>query len=146
MKTYTYNYPKPSVTTDCILIRLLALGKEILLIKRKHDPFMEKWALPGGFVEIDEDLDEGAQRELEEETGLLNIDLNQFKTYGKPGRDPRGRTISVVYYGFITDENLKIRAGDDAEEASWFALGKLPSLAFDHERIIEDFKKTILKN
>ena len=106
---------------------------------------MEKWALPGGFVEIDEDLDEGAKRELEEETGLTNIDLIQFKTYGKPGRDPRGRTISVVYYGFLTDENLKIMAGDDAAEASWFDFGKLPSLAFDHEQIIEEFKKTILK-
>jgi 8-oxo-dGTP diphosphatase len=146
LKTYTYNYPKPSVTTDCILIKSFALGKEILLIKRKHDPFIGRWALPGGFVEIDEDLDEGAKRELKEETGLINIDLIQFKTYGKPGRDPRGRTISVVYYGFISNKNLKIRAGDDADEVSWFVLGKLPSLAFDHEQIIEEFKKAILKN
>ncbi|MCK5701110.1 MAG: NUDIX hydrolase, partial [Cyclobacteriaceae bacterium] len=99
LKTYTYNYPKPSVTTDCILIRKSGREKEILLIKRKYDPFLGKWALPGGFVEIDEDLEAGANRELEEETGLKNIALTQFKTYGTPGRDPRGRTISVVYYG-----------------------------------------------
>ena len=139
MKTYTYHYPKPSVTTDCILIRTFGAEKEVLLIKRKHDPFMGKWALPGGFVEIDEDLDDGAKRELEEETGIENIDLIQFKSYGKPGRDPRGRTISVVYYGFIVDQNMKIKAGDDAAEADWYNLEKLPELAFDHEAIIDDF-------
>ena len=139
MKTFTYNYPKPSVTTDCILIKLTGRAKTILLIKRKHDPFMGKWALPGGFVEIDEDLEDGAKRELEEETGLKNIALAQFKTYGTPGRDPRGRTISVVYYGFLTNESPKIEAGDDAEEASWFELHKLPELAFDHEFILDEF-------
>ena len=100
---------------------------------------MDKWALPGGFVEIDEELIEGAKRELEEETGLTNIDLIQFKTYGKPGRDPRGRTVSVVYYGFITDKNLIIRAGDDAAEADWCSMYDLPKMAFDHEEIIHDF-------
>ena len=146
LKTYTYNYAKPSVTTDCILIRKSGQEKEILLIKRKYDPFMEKWALPGGFVEIDEDLDDGARRELEEETGLKNIDLIQFRAYGKPGRDPRGRTISVVYYGFITNENSTIKAGDDAAEAAWFNLNALPPLAFDHECIIRDFKSLIFEN
>lgn len=146
IKTYTYNYPKPSVTTDCILIRKSGSKKEILLIKRKHDPFMGKWAFPGGFVEIDEDLDEGVRRELEEETGLKNIELIQFKTYGKPGRDPRGRTISVVYHGFIPDENLKIRAGDDAAQVAWIELDSLPQLAFDHEHILRDYKNTFLDN
>ena len=139
LKTYTYNYPKPSVTTDCILIRKSGREKEILLIKRKYDPFLGKWALPGGFVEIDEDLEAGANRELEEETGLKNIALTQFKTYGTPGRDPRGRTISVIYYGFLTNESPKIEAGDDAAEASWFELHELPELAFDHEEILKDF-------
>lgn len=139
MKTYTYNYPKPSVTTDCILINSVQLAKRILLIKRKHDPFVGKWALPGGFVEIDEDLKEGAIRELEEETGLVNIDLIQFKTYGRPGRDPRGRTISVVYFSFLNDHEERVKAGDDAEEASWFDFRKLPPLAFDHEHILKEF-------
>lgn len=129
----------PSVTTDCIVINSAQSEKKILLIKRKHDPFMGKWALPGGFVEIDEDLDEGAVRELEEETGLVNIELIQFKTYGKPGRDPRGRTISVVYYSFLNDHEEKIKAGDDALEASWFDLQSLPPLAFDHENILKEF-------
>ena len=100
---------------------------------------MGTWALPGGFVEIDEDLEAGANRELEEETGLKNIALTQFKTYGTPGRDPRGRTISVVYYGFLTNKSPKIEAGDDAAEASWFDLNDLPELAFDHEEILKDF-------
>ena len=100
---------------------------------------MGTWALPGGFVEIDEDLHAGALRELEEETGLKSIALAQFKTYGTPGRDPRGRTISVVYYGLLTNESQKIEAGDDAAEASWFELNELPELAFDHEEILKDF-------
>jgi 8-oxo-dGTP diphosphatase len=138
MKTYTYHYPKPSVTTDCILLKKNT-HTEILLIKRKHDPFIGKWALPGGFVEIDEDLKEGAKRELIEETGIENIQLTQFKTYGKPGRDPRGRTISVVYSGYVEEQKNDIKAGDDAAEVSWFDLGKLPALAFDHKFILEEF-------
>ncbi len=100
---------------------------------------MGKWALPGGFVEIEEDLEDGANRELEEETGLKEIELSQFKSYGKPGRDPRGRTISVVYYGYLTNENQEAKAGDDAAETGWFTIGDLPELAFDHEEIIHDF-------
>lgn len=138
MRTYTYNYPKPSVTTDCILLKKSS-QTDILLIKRKHDPFMGKWALPGGFVEIDEDLEEGAKRELIEETGIDNIQIKQFKTYGKPGRDPRGRTISVVYSGYVEETENNIKAGDDAVEVSWFDLGNLPELAFDHKKIIEEF-------
>lgn len=144
METYTYNYPKPSVTTDCILIHEINEKQHVLLIKRKHEPFMRKWALPGGFVEIDEDLLEGAQRELQEETGIVGINLHQFKTYGKPGRDPRGRTISVVYHGKIMDSGIKIMAGDDAADADWFPLNNLPPLAFDHELIIKEFIKSLL--
>ena len=92
-------------------------------------------------MEIDEDLDEGAERELYEETGLQNVRLQQFKTFGKPGRDPRGRTISVVYHGKIEDNSYKIEAGDDAAEARWFDIKKLPALAFDHELIIDEFMK-----
>jgi 8-oxo-dGTP diphosphatase len=137
-KTYSYNYPMPSVTTDCILIRTKDNKKKVLLIKRKNEPFIGKWALPGGFVEIDEDLEEGARRELLEETNLSNIDLKQFKTYGKPGRDPRGRTISVVYFGYI-NENIRLKAGDDASDVAWFDISKLPQLAFDHMLILAEF-------
>lgn len=144
MKTYTYYYPKPSVTTDCILLRQNK-HIDILLVKRKHDPFCGKWALPGGFVEIDEDLEEGAKRELLEETSIEHIELEQFKTYGKPGRDPRGRTISVVYFGFVNENENELIAGDDAAEVLWFDLDSLPHLAFDHNKIINEFKNIILK-
>ena len=140
MKTYTYNYPKPSVTTDCIIIKTVDDKNEVLLIKRRHNPFAGKWALPGGFVENHEDLEDGAKRELEEETGLTNLELHQFKTYGTPGRDPRGHTISVVYYGIIENNSIKMKAGDDAEEAAWFDLNQLPPLAFDHDQILNDFE------
>lgn len=139
VKTYTYRFPKPSVTTDCIITRKSNREMQVLLIKRKHEPFIEKWALPGGFVEIDEDLQAGASRELQEETGLKGIELKQFKTYGKPGRDPRGRTISVVYTGTLVDRSQQVNAGDDAAEASWFALDDLPPLAFDHAEILDEF-------
>ena len=139
MKTYTYHYPKPSVTADCIITRKYQGKNEVLLIKRMHEPFQNQWALPGGFIEIDEDLLEGAERELMEETGITNIDLQQFKTFGKPGRDPRGRTISVVFHGRIQDHAAQIKAGDDAAEAQWYDVNKLPELAFDHEVIIHEF-------
>lgn len=129
----------PSVTADCIVISGNESSRQVLLIKRKHDPYAAKWALPGGFVEIDEDLLEGAMRELEEETGITGISLQQFKTFGKPGRDPRGRTISVVFYGFAEKESTKFMAGDDAAEASWYDLDALPALAFDHEQILDEF-------
>ncbi len=139
MKTYTYQYPKPSVTTDCIITKSSEDKKMVLLIKRKHNPFINNWALPGGFVEMDEDLLDGAKRELEEETGLKDIDLTQFKTFGKPNRDPRGRTISVIYYGFVGNKELIVEAGDDAAETRWFDLEKLPELAFDHKEIMDEF-------
>lgn len=131
----------PSVTTDCIIIKKTS-EPEILLIKRKEDPFKDKWALPGGFVEIEEDLEEAAHRELEEETGISGLQLKQFKTVGTPGRDPRGRTISVVYFGYLRT-NQKISAGDDAANADWYALNELPPLAFDHEKIIGEFLESI---
>jgi 8-oxo-dGTP diphosphatase len=139
VKTYTYNYPKPSVTTDCIVTRKVDGKNELLLIKRKHEPFAGRWALPGGFVEIEEDLLEGAERELKEETGLSNVDIRQFRTYGTPGRDPRGRTISVIYYGTLDNSTVKAKAGDDAAEVRWFEINKLPPLAFDHKIILSDF-------
>jgi len=144
MKKFCYEYPKPSVTTDCIIIKKSS-SPEVLLIKRKHEPFQGMWALPGGFVEIDEDLEPGAKREIEEETGLKDLKIQQFKTYGKPGRDPRGRTISIVYYTFISDR-LEVNAGDDAAEARWYPVEQLPDLAFDHKQILHDFLHSGISN
>jgi len=135
---YTYAYPRPAITVDIIVIKNDDMDK-ILLIKRKNEPFKDFWALPGGFIDIEEELIESAFRELQEETGISDIDLRQFHTYGKLGRDPRGRTVSVVYYGYLTNSNQDIKANDDAKELGWFSLSKLPALAFDHKDIISDF-------
>jgi len=138
---YTYPYPRPSVTVDILLMHPAESAWEVLLIKRLHNPFQGMWALPGGFIEMDEDLHKSAKRELLEETGLDMQQLHQFKTYGKPGRDPRGRTISVVFYAIISKEAKKqTKAGDDAKKAQWFQLKQLPELAFDHEDIMQDAK------
>lgn len=137
--TYTYDYPRPGVTTDCIVITK-GDNPSILLIKRGINPYLGAWALPGGFVEIDEDLLGAASRELKEETGLVISDMIQFKTYGKPDRDPRGRTISVVFIAKV-EEKMSVKGMDDAQDAQWFSLDDLPFLAFDHELIISDYKK-----
>lgn len=139
--SYTYSYPRPSVTVDILLMHPTKSGWELLLIERLHKPFEGMWALPGGFIEMDEDLQESARRELLEETGLNIGQLHQFKTYGKPGRDPRGRTISVVFFAIISKEAKKqTKAGDDAKNAQWFRLKDIPKLAFDHESILQDAK------
>lgn len=137
---YTYPYPRPSVTVDIILV---SKNNSVLLIQRGGEPFKDQWAIPGGFIEMDESLEDACRRELEEETGL-NVDkLTQFKAFGDVGRDPRGRTISVIFYSFQDEETIP-RAGDDASNARWFPLTHLPDLAFDHEQILDEFKKEIL--
>jgi 8-oxo-dGTP diphosphatase len=133
--SYTYQYPRPAITVDCLIFRKEP-ELELLLIQRKFPPFENNWALPGGFVEMEEDLIEAAKRELNEETGLDGIDLYQLQTFGKPGRDPRGRTISVVFWGKSTNKKSAV-AGDDAKKARWFTISKLPKLAFDHEEILK---------
>lgn len=135
---YTYQYPRPAVTTDIILIAKEKDCSYILLIERKFDPFKGYWAFPGGFVEMDEDLDTACLRELKEETGIANIDIKQFYTAGKVDRDPRGRTISVVYWAEI-DHRIEYTPGDDAAKANWFSIKELPELAFDHQHIIDKF-------
>jgi 8-oxo-dGTP diphosphatase len=143
MTPFTYDYPRPMVTVDCIITSLNNEGAlSFLLIQRKNDPFQDMWALPGGFVDMDEDLHDAATRELEEETGLQLKTMNQFATYGKPGRDPRGRTISVVFFASVAGHPV-LRGGDDASDAQWFIISELPELAFDHSLIIQDFLKTI---
>ncbi|MDD2385435.1 MAG: NUDIX hydrolase [Bacteroidales bacterium] len=136
---YTYEYPRALNTVDIII---MAANSKILLIKRLNEPFKNMWALPGGFIEMDEKLINSAKRELEEETHLKNIELKQFRTYGDPGRDPRGRNISLVFYGTCYSPS-DAKAGDDAYETQWANIKTLPKMAFDHEKIIEDFKNFI---
>ena len=138
---YCYSYPRPAVTVDIIILRNPCESPEILLIQRLNHPFQNHWAIPGGFVDMDETLEQAAIRELEEETGLSEIILNQFKTYSAVNRDPRGRTISVVFMGLAQMES-KIMAGDDAKNACWYKINDLPPLAFDHSQIIEEALQT----
>jgi len=123
------------LTVDVILIKKEANVPNILLIQRKNDPFKNAWALPGGFVDENEDLEAAAKRELLEETSVTVNSLEQLKAFGKPNRDPRGHMVSVAFIGFA-DENTKAVAADDANEAKWFSLNDLPELAFDHAEII----------
>ncbi|MBS2099040.1 NUDIX domain-containing protein [Carboxylicivirga linearis] len=134
--SFTYEYPRPAVTTDVLLVTRNNPQK-ILLIERGNNPFKGKWALPGGFVDMDEDLKDAALRELEEETGISGVKVKQFRTYGGVNRDPRHRTISVVYNGFVSGE-LECAGQDDAADARWFDLNDLPDLAFDHSLIIKE--------
>ena len=136
-KIFFYSYPRASITVDALILDSKTKTK-LLLIKRGNDPFKNCWALPGGFIEMDENLIDSAKRELFEETSLQNIELYQFRTYGDIGRDPRGRTVTVVYYGFC-DNIENAHPGDDAKELSFFDINELPSLAFDHSKIISDF-------
>lgn len=125
------------VTVDIVVLREKNNQKEILLIQRKNEPFQNHWALPGGFVDKDEDLETAAKRELEEETNVVAEKLQQMKTYGNPYRDPRGYMVSVAYVTQV-DSNTNAVAADDAKALRWFAVENLPELAFDHQIIIED--------
>jgi 8-oxo-dGTP diphosphatase len=134
---FAYKYPRPALTVD-LLLATPGPRPRVLLIRRKHEPFAGRWALPGGFVDEGETLETAARRELLEETGVTVAALEQFRTYGDPGRDPRGWTVSVVYLVRVAAEQLRPQAGDDAAEVSWFSLDELPELAFDHARILGD--------
>jgi len=137
---FTYSYPRPAVTVDAILV---SPQNSVLLIERGRVPFKGRWALPGGFIDMDEELETACRRELAEETGIQIGALKQFKAFGAVDRDPRHRTISVIFYAF-TDDELAACAGDDAANARWFPLNQLPELAFDHQQILEEFKAEIL--
>jgi 8-oxo-dGTP diphosphatase len=141
-KKFTYDYPRPAVTVDIILVTR-GLRPKVLLIRRKHEPFAGKWALPGGFVDMDETLEAAAHRELREETGLEVKKLEQLYTFGDPGRDPRGRTIAVAYFAVVNPAKLKPAADDDAAEVGWFSLRKPPPLAFDHRKILAHLRKRL---
>jgi 8-oxo-dGTP diphosphatase len=134
-KPYCYEYPRPAVTVD-VVIATRERRPRVLLIRRKGDPFAGMWAIPGGFVDMDESLDAAAARELREETGVKADRLEQLQTFGDPGRDPRGRTITVAYLAEVEVKQVKPKAADDAAEVGWHDLQALPPLAFDHDKIL----------
>ena len=134
--TYTYKYPRPAVTADCIVITKEADAK-VLLIQRGDDPYKGCWAFPGGFMNMDETTEQCAIRELEEETGMKVTGLHQIGAYSKVDRDPRGRTVTVAYL-VVIDKPLPVIGQDDAAQAEWWTLSSLPKLAFDHDDIMAD--------
>ena len=135
-KSFTYDYARPAVTADIVLITREAQPR-VLLIQRAHEPFAGAWALPGGFVNVDEPIVDAAKRELHEETGLEIALLEQLYTTGDPGRDPRGWTISIAFLARVEAGALQPRAGDDAAAVKWFRINKLPKLAFDHAMLVQ---------
>ena len=133
---YTYPYPRPAVTVDVVVaVPSDSGGYDVLLVKRGKEPFKGKWALPGGFLDLEEELEEAAARELAEETGVTGVALEELGAFGRIGRDPRGRTVSIAYLAVLPGRP-DARAGDDAAEVGWFPLDRPPDTAFDHEAIL----------
>jgi 8-oxo-dGTP diphosphatase len=133
---HTYQYPRAALTVDCVVFGFDEGELKVLLIQRALDPFKGKWALPGGFVHVDETLDDAARRELAEETGLENVFLEQLYTFGTVKRDPRERVVSVAHFALVKLSNYKAKAATDAAKAEWFPISELPRLAFDHADIV----------
>jgi 8-oxo-dGTP diphosphatase len=134
---YSYKYPHPAVTVDCAVFGLDDGYLKVLLIQRGLEPFAGAWALPGGFVMMDEDTDHAARRELEEETGVKDLYLEQLYTFSDPGRDPRERVITVAHFAIVNLFEHRIKADTDARNAAWFSVDELPKLAFDHRAILD---------
>jgi len=133
---HSYEYPRAALTVDCVVFGFDAGALKVLLIERALAPFKGRWALPGGFVRVDETLEAAARRELAEETGLRDVFLEQLYTFGALGRDPRERVVSVAHYALVKLSDYQAKAATDAAEAEWFAVAKLPALAFDHAEIV----------
>jgi 8-oxo-dGTP diphosphatase len=136
---YCYDYPRPSVTVDIILFTFHEDLLKVLLVKRKASPYEGSWALPGGFTHMDERLEDAARRELNEETNVSDVYLEQLYTFGEPDRDPRGRVITVAYFALLSvDQALgfQLEAATDVDDAAWWNVYDLPNLAFDHARIL----------
>ncbi|PWU19040.1 MAG: NUDIX hydrolase [Verrucomicrobia bacterium] len=134
--SYTYQYPRPALTVDCVVFGFDEGDLKVLLIERGLQPFKGRWALPGGFVRVDETLDAAARRELQEEAGLKNVFLEQLYSFGDVDRDPRERIVSVAYYALVKLSEHAAKAATDAANARWFPLSRVPKLAFDHAHIL----------
>ena len=134
---YQYEYPHPAMTADSVVFGFDGRMLHVLLIERGIEPYRGSWALPGGFMKIDETIEQCAQRELHEETNVTNVFLEQFHVFSRVGRDPRERVVTVAFYALVRKSDFKIIAGDDAAKALWFELDELPPLAFDHDEIIK---------
>jgi 8-oxo-dGTP diphosphatase len=141
---HTYTYPHPAVSTDIVIFTIRNDALKVLLIKRALEPFQGCWALPGGFVRMDENLEQGARRELEEETGVTGVYLEQLYTFGQPDRDPRERVITVTYYALIPSDKIELKAATDAEGVGWFAIEEVPKLGFDHPAILHMAKQRLV--
>ena len=135
--SFSYQFARAAVTVDCVVFGLDDEDLKVLLIRRDLPPFEDKWALPGGFVRLEETLDDAARRELQEETSLERVFLEQLYTFGGIDRDPRERVITVAYYALVRLSDHRVQAATDARDAVWFAMDDLPSLAFDHDQILE---------
>ncbi|MBO5675032.1 MAG: NUDIX hydrolase [Bacteroidaceae bacterium] len=131
---FCYRYPHPAVTTDCVIFGFDGERLQVLLIERGIEPFKGRWAFPGGFIKMDETAEEGALRELKEETGMENAFIQQFHTFSNPLRDPRERVITIAFYALVRIQEVK--GGDDAASARWFPLDEIPALAFDHDHML----------
>ena len=134
---YSYEYPRGALTVDCVVFGLDDVELKVMLIQRGQEPYLGMWALPGGFVRVAETLDEAARRELEEETGLHQVFLEQLYTFGEVHRDPRERVVSVAYYALVKLSDHRVQAATDAREAAWFGVHEVPSRAFDHAGILQ---------
>lgn len=134
--SYTYEYPRPAVSADCVLFGFDGTDLNVLLIERGREPYKGRWAFPGGFLEMDETTLECANRELEEETGINGLFLKQIGTYSGVDRDPRGRVITVAYYSLVNMSDVNPVANDDAANAGWFTLNSVPAMAFDHDLVL----------
>ena len=133
---FSYKYPRAALTVDCVVFGFDEGELKVLLIERALEPFKGRWALPGGFVRVDETLDGAARRELEEEAGLKNVFLEQLYTFSALERDPRERVVSVAYYALVKLADFSTKASTDAADARWFPISNVPKLAFDHANIL----------
>ena len=134
---HAYEFPRPALTVDCVVFGFDEGDLKVLLIQRDLEPFAGRWALPGGFVRVEESLEDAARRELAEETGLRGVFLEQLYTFGRPDRDPRERVVSVAFYALVSLAEHPPHAATDARQAAWFSMDDAPDLAFDHGDILQ---------